>query len=33
MPTIAFGVPGSASMALLLGGFMIHGRPGQVDGD
>jgi len=25
IPTIAFGVPGSASMALLLGGFMIQG--------
>ena len=30
VPTIAFGVPGSASMALLLGGFMIHGLvPGK----
>ncbi|MDB9863196.1 tripartite tricarboxylate transporter permease [Litorivicinus sp.] len=30
VPTIAFGVPGSASMALLLGGFMIHGlEPGK----
>lgn len=29
LPTIAFGVPGSASMALLLGAFMIHGlQPG-----
>ena len=29
VPTIAFGVPGSASMALLLGAFMIHGlQPG-----
>ncbi|MDH3239554.1 MAG: tripartite tricarboxylate transporter permease [Alphaproteobacteria bacterium] len=25
VPTIAFGVPGSASMALLLGAFLIHG--------
>ncbi len=25
VPTIAFGVPGSASMAILLGAFMIHG--------
>ena len=25
MPTIAFGVPGSASMALILGAFLIHG--------
>jgi len=25
VPTVAFGVPGSASMALLLGAFMIHG--------
>ncbi|MEO1092671.1 MAG: tripartite tricarboxylate transporter permease, partial [Pseudomonadota bacterium] len=25
IPTIAFGVPGSASMALLLGAFLIHG--------
>lgn len=25
IPTIAFGVPGSASMAILLGAFMIHG--------
>ena len=25
MPTIAFGVPGSASMAILLGAFLIHG--------
>ena len=31
VPTIAFGVPGSASMALLLGGFMIHGLvPGKA---
>ena len=31
VPTIAFGVPGSASMALLLGGFMIHGlEPGKA---
>ncbi len=29
VPTIAFGVPGSASMAILLGAFLIHGlRPG-----
>ncbi|NUB45888.1 tripartite tricarboxylate transporter permease [Fertoebacter nigrum] len=29
VPTIAFGVPGSASMAILLGAFMIHGlQPG-----
>ena len=29
VPTLAFGVPGSASMALLIGGFMIHGiQPG-----
>ena len=29
IPTIAFGVPGSASMALLLGAFLIHGiNPG-----
>lgn len=29
VPTLAFGVPGSASMALLIGAFMIHGlRPG-----
>ncbi len=29
VPTIAFGVPGSASMALLLGAFVIHGlQPG-----
>ncbi len=29
VPTLAFGVPGSASMALLNGGFMIHGlQPG-----
>ena len=29
VPTLAFGVPGSASMALLLGGFMIQGiQPG-----
>jgi TctA family transporter len=25
IPTVAFGVPGSASMAILLGAFMIHG--------
>ena len=25
VPTIAFGVPGSASMALILGAFLIHG--------
>lgn len=25
VPTVAFGVPGSASMAILLGAFMIHG--------
>ena len=25
VPTIAFGVPGSASMAILLGAFLIHG--------
>ncbi|NIW25279.1 MAG: hypothetical protein GWN29_12310, partial [Gammaproteobacteria bacterium] len=25
VPTIAFGVPGSASMAILLGAFMMHG--------
>lgn len=29
VPTLAFGVPGSASMALLIGGFLIHGiQPG-----
>jgi len=29
LPTIAFGVPGSASMALILGAFLIHGlEPG-----
>lgn len=29
LPTIAFGVPGSASMALLLGAFLVHGlQPG-----
>jgi TctA family transporter len=29
VPTIAFGVPGSASMAILLGAFLIHGlQPG-----
>lgn len=29
VPTLAFGVPGSASMALLIGAFMIHGiQPG-----
>jgi TctA family transporter len=29
VPTLAFGIPGSASMALLIGGFMIHGlQPG-----
>ena len=29
VPTVAFGVPGSASMAILLGAFMIHGlQPG-----
>jgi TctA family transporter len=29
VPTLAFGVPGSASMAILLGAFMIHGlQPG-----
>ena len=29
VPTLAFGVPGSAAMALLIGGFMIHGlQPG-----
>lgn len=31
VPTLAFGVPGSASMALLLGGFLIHGvQPGPA---
>ena len=25
VPTVAFGVPGSASMAILLGAFLIHG--------
>ena len=25
VPTLAFGVPGSASMAILLGAFLIHG--------
>lgn len=31
VPTLAFGVPGSASMALLLGGFLIHGiEPGPA---
>src|SRR5690606_3411276 len=25
VPTVAFGVPGSAGMAILLGAFMIHG--------
>ncbi|MFQ5852565.1 MAG: tripartite tricarboxylate transporter permease [Candidatus Binatia bacterium] len=29
VPTLAFGIPGSASMALLIGAFMIHGlQPG-----
>lgn len=29
VPTLAFGIPGSASMALILGAFMIHGmQPG-----
>lgn len=29
IPTVAFGIPGSAAMAILLGAFMIHGmRPG-----
>tara|TARA_B110000503_G_scaffold123536_1_gene189231 strand:+ start:1537 stop:3546 length:2010 start_codon:yes stop_codon:yes gene_type:complete len=29
MPTLVFGIPGSASMAILLGAFLIHGvRPG-----
>ncbi|MRG73541.1 hypothetical protein GH722_17360 [Alphaproteobacteria bacterium HT1-32] len=34
VPTLAFGVPGSASMALLLGAFLIHGitpGPGMLD--
>lgn len=31
VPTIAFGVPGSASMAILLGAFLIHGlQPGPA---
>src|SRR5690606_27204240 len=33
VPTIAFGVPGSASMALVLGAFLIHGlvpRPDMI---
>ncbi len=33
LPTLAFGIPGSASMAVLLGGFVVHGiapGPGLV---
>lgn len=31
VPTIAFGVPGSASMAILLGAFLVHGlQPGPA---
>jgi len=31
VPTLAFGIPGSASMALLIGAFMIHGlQPGPL---
>ncbi len=31
VPTLAFGIPGSASMALILGAFMIHGlQPGPM---
>lgn len=36
VPTLAFGVPGSASMALLLGAFLIHGiapGPNMLDKD
>jgi len=36
LPTLAFGVPGSASMAILLGAFLIHGiapGPNMLDQD